>query len=331
MEHFFERKRELLQDSVNASLSNFQEYMEQKFAGLAKVMNLEKQLAENKKRLEELKEKGTASDESGNLQMVDEHKNGSEDNRSELTIYQNAVEREKCTSSSSEEVQGDTSDEFINDHSDNTENAVNELMNQFLISERHLSEKEKRKSQHEGEHHASRCLPPLPPLSKSAAEERAKRIIKEVENAKVRIMDMPGRSKTTQNNLSYSAVIDEDYMLVASHLDSTLKETIINHEYVDFSKLLKEEKRAQDEEQKMIMINKGGFSYWSPVADKSTAIHSYARWEQAFRVYLDVYTTRYPERAYELIQYNLIIHSTSQSYQWDNIYAYDREFRRHME
>ena len=328
MELFFERKREMLQDSMNASLTNFQEYMDQKLAGFAKVMNLEKQLAENKKRLEDLKEKGMTSNESGNSLTINEHRNGGEDNRSEMTIYQNAVEREKRTSSSSEEAQGDTSDEFIQDHSDNTENAANVLMNHFLISERHLSGKEKRKSQYEEDHHSGRQLPPPPPLSKSAAEER---IIKEAESAKARIADVPGRFKTTQNNLSYSAVIDKDYMLVASHLDSSLKEKIINHEYVDFSKLLKKEKWAQDEEQKMVMINKGGFSYWSPVADKSTAIHSYARWEQAFRVYLDVYTTRYPERANELIQYNHIINSTAQSYLWDNVYAYDREFRRHME
>ena len=67
------------------------------------------------------------------------------------------------------------------------------------------------------------------------------------------------------------------------------------------------------------------------MTDRSTAITSYTRWEQAFRVFLDVYSARYPNKVNELVQYNHIIYNTSQSYQWDNVYAYDREFCRHVE
>ena len=44
-----------------------------------------------------------------------------------------------------------------------------------------------------------------------------------------------------------------------------------------------------------------------------------------------MYTRKFPEKANELIQYNYIIHSASQSYVWENVYAYDKEFRRHIE
>ena len=46
---------------------------------------------------------------------------------------------------------------------------------------------------------------------------------------------------------------------------------------------------------------------------------------------LFVYTSCHPERGTELIQYNHIIQTASGSYLWDNVYQYDREFRRHME
>ena len=38
----------------------------------------------------------------------------------------------------------------------------------------------------------------------------------------------------------------------------------------------------------------------------------------------------YPGKSGELVQYNHIIHTASQTFAWDNVYRYDREFRVHM-
>ena len=46
---------------------------------------------------------------------------------------------------------------------------------------------------------------------------------------------------------------------------------------------------------------------------------------------MHVYSNKFPERATELIQYNHIIQTVAVSYSWDNVYQYDKEFRRHME
>ena len=71
--------------------------------------------------------------------------------------------------------------------------------------------------------------------------------------------------------------------------------------------------------------------YLSPVSDRETLqINSYMRWEQAFRVYSNILTARFPQKATELLQYNHTIHSVSSAYVWDNIYMYDREFRCHI-
>ena len=127
--------------------------------------------------------------------------------------------------------------------------------------------------------------------------------------------------------------VDDDYLLVASHLDKTICNKIINQEYVNFSKLLRRDRPGGEDNfghQKMVMINRGGFSYWVPLNDKTQGITSYVKWDQAFRVYLDVYTSKFPERTSELIQYSHIIQTTSYNYSWENVYLYDREFRRHM-
>ena len=81
----------------------------------------------------------------------------------------------------------------------------------------------------------------------------------------------------------------------------------------------------------MEIVNRGGMSYWVPLADRdNVSINSFYKWEQAFRVYSNIYTYYHPERAGELIQYNHVIYTASQTYAWDNVYRYDREFRTHM-
>ena len=65
------------------------------------------------------------------------------------------------------------------------------------------------------------------------------------------------------------------------------------------------------------------------VSDTVT-INSFARWEQAFWVFSNIFTSKYPQKSGELIQYNHIIHSIAQFYTWENVYAYDKEFRIHM-
>ena len=63
---------------------------------------------------------------------------------------------------------------------------------------------------------------------------------------------------------------------------------------------------------------------------ESQSINDFGKWEQAFRVYANVYTKMFHEKASELIQYNHVIYTASLSYLWDNVYTYDKEFRMHI-
>ena len=118
---------------------------------------------------------------------------------------------------------------------------------------------------------------------------------------------------------------------MAAHLDQATHDKIINNEYVDFAKLLPKDKVLVEHDNRMEMVNKGGLTYWVPVTEREvTAINNLGKWEQAFRVYANVYTKRFPCRAAKLIEYNHVIHAASQTYIWEKVAIYDRDFRLHM-
>ena len=142
-------------------------------------------------------------------------------------------------------------------------------------------------------------------------------MVREVEDSRARVYDIKGNDMINlpevvneklgelrvqlQGNQRHlvgpqtSAYMDEDYMLVASHVNRWTRQKIINREFVDFNKLLKKDRVSDDEGyQRMTMINKGGYSYWVPMTEKGT-INGYTKWDQAFRVFLDIYTGKFPE------------------------------------
>ena len=71
--------------------------------------------------------------------------------------------------------------------------------------------------------------------------------------------------------------------------------------------------------------------YWVPLAEReTTTINRFHRWEQAFRVFTNIYVNAFPRKSVELVQYNQIIHTAAQTFTWENVYRYDREFSLHM-
>ena len=117
-----------------------------------------------------------------------------------------------------------------------------------------------------------------------------------------------------------------------SHVEEAVCKRILNNKYVDLAKLLTRDRIDRVEDQRMELINRNGMSYWVPVGDRDTtgSITSFAKWEVAFRVFLNIYTAQYPFKSSELLQYCHVIYTASLSYIWENVYNYDREFRLHM-
>ena len=132
------------------------------------------------------------------------------------------------------------------------------------------------------------------------------------------------------NNFVHSTMVDETYMLVASHLEEGVVRKIENGEFVDFAKLIPRDQIIADtDETELKMVFLEGKTYYVPVKEAS-AISGFSKWEQAFRVFSDIYTRAHPHHATELIQYNHIIHTASLTYIWSNVYAYNQDFRLHM-
>ena len=81
----------------------------------------------------------------------------------------------------------------------------------------------------------------------------------------------------------------------------------------------------------MELVICNGHTYYVPVC-KTTSISNFQRWEQAFRVFANIYTKTNvnTNRSSELIEYNHVIHTIAMSYTWENVYQYDKDFRIHM-
>ena len=134
-----------------------------------------------------------------------------------------------------------------------------------------------------------------------------------------------------QHELFHSVMIDEDYLIVRTHVDDTTRRKIIQGEYVDFSKLIPKGRVSVEDDHHMEMVNYDGHMFWVPAADKnSVSINCFSRWEQAFHVYSNIYTKQFPNQSSELIQYNHVIYTASLSFVWDNVYQYDKEFHLHL-
>ena len=256
---------------------------------------------------------------------------------------QNGVLVRKRDSSSSEDVIN-TSDESHNSPPIvfNNTDQINAIQ-QFLDFQR--AELRRKNTWEEDEEQ------PQPSTSRGGPNRReqpskSKDRIKQAEEAKARLYQVPGKqpmispvSDSSQvgkifkdRELLLSVLVDEGYTAVSNHVDEVTKRKIILGQYVDFSKLLpRDQIKSERDSQRMEMINVDGVPVWQPVADRDLpVINSFSKWDQAFRVFSAIFTEVYPTRAKELVQYSHNIHLASISYIWDNVYAYDIDFRIHM-
>ena len=155
----------------------------------------------------------------------------------------------------------------------------------------------------------------------------------QAEASKARLYGTPGNQFIPHSpiNKQQAASVDENYMMMG-HIDDGLRNKIINHEYVDFAKLLPKDRLTAIDDHRMELVNKGGSTFFVPVADRESngGITNFIKWEQAFRVFSNIYTKIYPNRSTELVQYNQLIYTASQSFIWENVYKYDKEFRLHL-
>ena len=261
-------------------------------------------------------------------------------NQSETTIYHRAVES-KRDSSSSEEIM-DLSDEtpasqFSIDHvhavsescsGDPPRQPTTESRNRYVLDDAQP-------------HSLRQEAPPLPMRCQGGEGDRemtvqVEDLVRVAEASKACIYEVPGKLQTIEKylewpDLFHSVLVDEDYLVVGTHVDEATKRKIITGDYVDFLKLIPRNKVSAEDDHRMEIVNYSGQTFWIPASDGNAfVISNFIRWEQAFRVFSNIYTQQYPGHSSELIQYNHIIHTASLTYQWENVYQYNKEFRLHL-
>ena len=238
--------------------------------------------------------------------------------------------RSKFRESSSSEDQIDTSDDLM-------ETDVNDKFIAECAAE--VEKGRSRKRSNTGEVQETNDIRPTRP---NCGEE----MICEAEASRARIFRTPGNEFTNppargslgfnqEDSLpyvqQYLTVVDENYLVTGSHLDRSIGNKIVNNEYVDFSRLIPRERMFREEDHRMELISKGWQTYFVPVSDReATGISSFSKWEEAFRIFSNVYTSKFPSKATELIQCNYVIYTASLTFAWDNVYQYDKEFRMHI-
>ena len=210
----------------------------------------------------------------------------------------------------------------------------------------------------------SRSQPHFPvalPEIRVNLEDEVSRRIRQAEASKARTMELPGMNNVQNdmfnsnianpnmpggdnssagnvilygpNQFMRTTMMDEDYLIVAAYVDEVLERRIRSGEYVDFSRLLPRDRVQMQQDNRLELVNMNGHLTCTPASNangQELSITSFARWEQAFRVFSNIFTRQFPQRASELIQYNHVIHTASMTYAWSNVYAYDIDFRLHM-
>ena len=187
-----------------------------------------------------------------------------------------------------------------------------------------------------------------------SARDKAEDAIREAEASRALVLATPGNYQPDLNQLNnhmqgttlqgnvqlqgltamqHLSMVDECYLVIGVHIDSVTQEKIQRGEYVDFARLLPRY-RMQYDDGRLEIVHKGGQAFFMSAseweASATGAITSFNKWEQAFRIYSNIYSRAHPTRSTELIQYNHIIFTASLSYVWENVYTYDSEFRMHL-
>ena len=200
-----------------------------------------------------------------------------EGSRSVETIYRNAVQKRRSSSSDECIDMGDESIDLFPDadFQPDYEDEPMEMGEMEQQPDREPSQ-EPEYEPDEPQPCTSRGLeriltekPVFFPLRKQTTpEEDAMKNVVEAANAKAAIFPNTGIP-------NFTAKIDEDYLVVGAHIDDSTRAKIIKGEYVDFGKLLPRDKILAEEDGRLELVVKNGRTYWLPVSE-SVSINGFS-------------------------------------------------------
>ena len=131
----------------------------------------------------------------------------------------------------------------------------------------------------------------------------------------------------------YDYSLDDEFLHTTCHVEEPFLVKIAKGGFVELVKLRHKvlKKVWINDKPRLELVNKDGKPYFVDAEDKDTQITNIKAWEEAFRVYIMLYTKANPERTSDILQYLDTIISAAHSFIWENVAQYDYAFRKLME
>lgn len=159
----------------------------------------------------------------------------------------------------------------------------------------------------------------------AVARDRADEVIRDIQNNKADLAKPTGELNRQLETL----LIDMKRFHLTSHVDKKLKDRILEGNFtVELKRLVPQSRSRSKTDQRLNMIYKDGMPAFIP-ADREAFkdITGYKQWEVAFKVFMGVFISKWPDRANELLEYSHVIHTASLTYPWESVFNYDIAMR----
>ena len=155
-------------------------------------------------------------------------------------------------------------------------------------------------------------------------------MILEVEQYKAAVEQPKGKDEVLERNEfdNKEGITDDQFFHLTCHLEEGLKTKIEKGEFVELEKLFPRDRYGKGDG-RMELVNREGCSYFVPY-QRDMKITNIRKWEQAFSVYVAVYSAANPSRSAEIWQYVYVINSAAAIYIWDDVAHYNFVFRQLM-
>ena len=167
------------------------------------------------------------------------------------------------------------------------------------------------------------------------AKQKTDHVILAAEHFKATINKPTGKDQVenfnkSQEQYACSLDMDDQFFHITCHIEEGIKSKIQKGQYVELEKLLPKTRNGKlFNENKMELVYKDSHSYFIQ-AQSDNKINGIQKWEQAFRVYVTIYSQANPARAAEIWQYVHVMNTAAASYSWENVSSYDVTFRHLM-
>lgn len=152
------------------------------------------------------------------------------------------------------------------------------------------------------------------------AWDQADEVIRDIQRNKADLAKPAGGWKRELQSL----LIDMRHFHLTSHVDRKLRKTILDGDFtVDFRKLTPHSGSRCEVDNQLQVVHQEGSTYFVPVdCDNVKDITSCKQWEVAFKVFMGIYISKWPERSDELLQYSHNVQVAATMYPWENVFNY---------